>query len=68
MNVGATLHHPRREQRLAFVLSLHVLLVAARAQHQEDERPHYGDDRQGQKNVLPAVICEGKITTLPRFY
>lgn len=67
MNVGATLHHPRREQRLAFLLCLHVLLVAARAQRQEAERPHDGDDRQGQKNVLPAVICEGKITALRRF-
>lgn len=63
MDVDATLHHPRREQRLAFVLCQHVLFVAARAQHQEAERPHHGDDHQGQKHVLPAVVCERKVTT-----
>lgn len=59
-NVDVALHHPRREQRLAFVLGQHLLFVAPRAQHQEAERPQYGDDHQGQENVLPAVVCEGE--------
>lgn len=46
--------------------------MAARAQHQEAERPHDGDDHQGQKHLLPAVVCEREIKTrvlaLPTFY
>lgn len=38
--------------------------MAAGAQRQEAERPHDGDDHQGQENVPPAVVCEGT-PTLP---
>lgn len=38
--------------------------MAARAQRQEAERPHYGDDHQGQENVPPADVCEGTTALL----
>lgn len=41
--------------------------MAARAQRQEAERPHDGDDHQGQEHVPPAVVCE-RTTPLPAFY
>lgn len=50
------LHHAGREQQMPLLLGEHLLLAAARLQHQEAQRSQDGGHQQTQEDVLPAAL------------